>query len=315
MSLTTTNIASSIAQNVLQTNSKSMDKAYERLATGKRINSAEDDIAGLGVAAKLDANSRSIKQGVRNANSAIAMLQTYQEAGQNILRIVIRMKRLAVDAATDTKGINDKLALDSEFNQLGMEWTRIATNTQWNSLNGMAAFNAGFTVRLDGGPATGSGAFTMTLRNWDPTLATAAQNVTGATTASSNDQNANPLQAYNFTRNQNNLAATPIANMRSNDHIQSRAAATAAAVKLDNAITNISAELATQGSYINRLEYTAEDLMTRAISMDSSLSRIRDTDYAAESTALSRAQIIEQAAAAILVQANQSPQVLLALLK
>jgi len=308
-----TNIAASIAHNALRSNSRSMDKAMERLATGRRINSSADDIAGLGVAAQLDANSRSIKQGVKNANDTIVMLQTYQEAGQNILNLVIRMKALAVQAGTDTKNLNDRIAMDNEYNQLGAEWTRIAANTSWNSQAGMSAFNNSFTVRLDGGPATGAGAFTMTLRNWTPTLGTAAQNVTGATANSTDDNNANALQAYNFTRNLADLAG--LAASRSNDHIQSRAAASAAAVKLDNAITNMGHALAHQGSYINRLQYTSEDLMARALSMDASLSQIRDTDYAAEMAELSKTQIIAQAATAILAQANQAPQTILALLK
>ncbi len=317
MTVLNTNIAASIAQQALRTNSQDMDRAMERLATGKRINSATDDIAGLGVAAQLESNSRAIKQGVRNANSAIGMLQTYQDAGQNILRIVTRMKALAVQAGTDTKTTNDRLALDSEYNQLGTEWVRIAANTRWNTLTGMSSFNNSFTVRLDGGPASGAGAFTMTLKNWTPTHITTNENVTGAITGqtASDDANAEPRQPFSFTRNLANLAATPVNNMRALDHIQSRVAATNAVAKLDTAITGISEALANQGSYINRLEYTATDLMTRAISMDSSLSRIQDADWAAETTKLARAQIIAQAAAAILAQANQAPQTLLALLK
>ena len=315
MTLTTTNIAASVAHEALRKNSRSMDRAMERLATGNRINSADDDVSGIGVSAKLKANSQAIRQGARNANNAIGMLQTYHDAGQNILRIITRMKALAVSAGTDTKTTPDRLALDQEYNQLGTEWTRIAANTQWNTLSGMSTFNNAFTVRLDGGPASGAGAFTITLRDWSPTQATAAQNVTGATSASTDDNNAGALQAYNFTRNLNDLAAVPQANSRSNDHIQSRVAATNASVKLDNAITNMSSALANQGSFINRLEYTTDDLMTRAVSMEASLSRVQDADYAVEMTELSRTQIIAQAATAILAQANQAPQVLLTLLK
>lgn len=310
MTVINTNIPAAIAHSALNFNQKSMDQAMERLSTGKRINSGQDDPGGISVAARLEAAARADRQGVRNANDAISMLQTYSTAGQNIVNIVLRMKELAVQGSTDTLGAAnspDRLAIDSEYNQLGQEWTRIAANTQWNGMAGMAAFTAAFSVRLDGG-ATAGATVTMQLRNWTPTLATAAQNVTGATAASTADNNANALQAYNFTQ----AGGPPVI---SNDHIQTRAAATAAVVKLDNAITNMSAELAQNGAYQNRLRIAADNLTTVATSLEQSLSLVEDADYAAESIELSRTQIIAQAATAMLAQANAAPQTVLALLQ
>ena len=228
--------------------------------------------------------------------------------------MVIRMKELAVQAASDTLTVDDRLALDSEYNQLGLEWTRIAANTRWNSFAGMSTFNNAFNIRLDGGAAAGA-TVTLTLREWSPDHATANQNVTGATAAAADDNNAAATQAFNFTRNQNNLAATPVANARSFDHMQSRAAATAAVTKLDTAITGMSREIAQNGAYINRLERASDNLTNIATALEKSQSQIEDADYAAETTELARTQIIAQAATAMLAQANAAPQTVLALLQ
>ena len=153
-------------------NSRAMNQSMERLSTGKRINSGADDPAGLAVATRLEAAARADRQGVRNANDAISMLQTYAAAGDNILSMVMRMKELATQAASDTLRVDDRLALDSEYNQLGLEWTRIAANTRWNGFAGMSSFNNSFNVRIDGVAGTdstvtlelGSGALTTRLQ-------------------------------------------------------------------------------------------------------------------------------------------------------
>ena len=314
MTIINSNMPASIAHSAIRLNARAMDQAMERLSTGKRINSGADDPGAIGVAARLEAASRADRQGVRNANDALSMLQTYAKAGENILNIVIRMKELATQGSTDTLSVDDRLALDSEYNQLGAEWTRIAANTRWNGAAGMSAFNNSFLVRLDGGAAAGA-TVTLSLREWSPDHATANQNVTGATAAAADDANAAVTQAFNFTRNQNNLAATPVANMRSLDHIQSNAAATAAVVKLDTAITGMSAELAQNGAYVNRLQVAADNLTTIATALEKSRSQVEDADYAAESSNLARTQIIAQAATAMLAQANASQQTVLALLQ
>ena len=314
MTAINTNIPSAIAHNAMRLNTRSMDQAMERLSTGKRINSGADDPAGVSIAARLEAASRADRQGVRNANDAIAMLQTYAAAGENILSMVIRMKELATQSATDTLAVDDRIALDSEYNQLGLEWTRIAANTRWNGAAGMSAFNNGFSIRLDGGADAGA-TVTLQLREWSPDHATANQNVTGATAAAADDDNASAVQAFNFTRGANNLATPAVANGKSHDHIQSRAAATAAVVKLDTAITGMSRELAQNGAYINRLQRASDNLTTVATELEASRSRVEDADYAAESTELARTQIIAQAATAMLAQANAAPQTVLALLQ
>ena len=314
MTVINSNIPALIATNSLRINAREMNQAMQRLSTGKRINSAQDDPAGSMVASKLEAASRAERVGIRNTNHAISMLQTYASAGQAILNVVTRMKELAVQGSTGTLSINDRLGLDTEYYELGREWGRIASETSWNGFTGMASFNSGFTVRI-GGSANASSTVTIPLRNWTPSDETANENVTGATTLSSDDASANPLEAFEFVRDHPNLDATPVANMRSHDHIQSMAAASASATKLKTAITGMSRELAHNGAYINRLQISANTQTVIATALESSRSKVEDADYAAETTKLSRTQIISQAATAMLAQANAGQQSVLALLQ
>jgi flagellin len=313
------NIPAAIANNALNINNRNMATAMERLSTGKRINSGEDDPAGIAVAARLEATSRAQRMGVRNANDAISMLQTYSTAGQTILNLVIRMKEIAVQGSTTTLQQSDWDALDQEYNQLGAEWLRIAQNTRWNGQAGMNSFDNTFTVRIGDGATQANptnSTVMLTLRNWNPTHNTANQNVTGATAAAADDTNASVVQAFNFVRNQNHINAAPvIANARSFDHIQSRQASTSAVAKLDSAVTGMTRELANNGAYVNRLQISADNLTAVATSLEKSRSQVEDADYALESTELARTQIIAQAATAMLAQANASPQTILALLQ
>lgn len=313
MTVINTNIPAAIAHNAIRLNTRAMDQAMERLSTGKRLNSGADDPGGIGVSARLEAASRGHRQGVRNVNDAISMLQTYSSAGQSILNMVIRMKELAVQGSSTLTSTEDRFAMDSEYNQLGLEWARIAANTSWNGDTGMADFNnggAGWTIRVDGGSVAATSSITISLKNWTPTHSSgnALESVTKATAAAAADNNASNVQAYNFTRN---AANPPI----SHDHIQSVAASTAAVRKLEEAIEGMSAELALHGALTNRLNRAMDNLSEVATSLEKSQSQVVDADYAKETTELSRTQIIAQAATAMLAQANVAPQTILALLQ
>jgi flagellin len=316
MKMTTinSNIPALVASNSLRINGREMGQAMSRLSTGNRINSAQDDPAGSKVASRLEAASRANRAGVSNANSAITMLQTYATAGQTIVDVVIRMKELAVLGSTSILSENDRLAIDTEYFMLGREWSRIATQTQWNGSAGMGTYNSSFQVRLGEG-TTAASTMTMELRNWNPIDETVNENVTGATTLSSDDDNADPLQAFEFVRDnaQNTVAAT--ANGASDDHIQTRAAASAAVAKLDTAIIGMNKELAKNGAYINRLIVATDNLTAVATAQETSRSKIVDADYATETTILARTQIVSQAATAMLAQANAAKQTVLSLLQ
>ena len=314
MTVLNTNISALVAQNAVNRNQKVMAQAMERLSTGKRINNGADDPAGLAISARMEMASRSALQGIRNANDAMSMLQTITSAGQHITDILIRMKELAVQSGSDTLQPRDRVTLDNEFNQLGLEITRIYTNTLWNGddimASGSVADAAALTpvnIRLDGG----TGNLAMVFKSWNFTNVTANQNVWGQTAAAA-DNNAN---AFRFTPRTAGTNSLGVANTRSFTHIDTTAAATSAITLLDRAITGATAELAQYGAYTNRLEFAVENLTSVATTADESRSRIEDADYASETSNLSRTQIMAQAATAMLAQANASQQTVLALLQ
>ena len=149
-----TNIGSFFAQQAMTTNSLSLATDMQRLSTGKRINSAADDVAGLAISISLTSQIRGLNQAVRNANDAVSLIQTAEGATQQITNILQRMRELAVQSSSDTNNDKDRGFLDTEFHQLKDEIDRIATNTQWNgsnildgtggsSLNGNYSFQVG----------------------------------------------------------------------------------------------------------------------------------------------------------------------------
>ena len=135
MSVINTNMKSLITQNNLTVNNRALSSAMEKLSTGKRINTAGDDAAGLAISNKMTAQIRGLNQSVRNANDGISMIQTAEGALTEVTNMLQRMRELAVQSANDTNTTSDRFALDLEYQQLGREISRIATNTQWTAMN------------------------------------------------------------------------------------------------------------------------------------------------------------------------------------
>jgi len=135
MAVINTNYKSLVTQNNLTVNNRALSSAMEKLSTGKRINSASDDAAGLAISNKMTAQIRGLNQSVRNANDGISMIQTAEGALTEVTNMLQRMRELAVQSANDTNTSSDRFALDLEYQQLGREISRIATNTQWNAMN------------------------------------------------------------------------------------------------------------------------------------------------------------------------------------
>ena len=301
MTVINTNVSATLASNAIARNERAMGTAMERLSTGKRINSAADDAAGLAIASRMASQVKGLEQAARNTSDAISMVQTIEGAGKEIVNILSRMKELAVQANSGTYSDTDRAALDLEFNELRDEINRIAENTEWNGrklMDGVAAGNvgqAGHTptpINIQVG-AGSSQTMQISFKDW----AVDYDNVTDA-----NDRNG----AYGDTTSAMNSAAVGVDSTNN---------ATTAIVALDKAIDNATAELAKYGAYMNRLEYASDNLLNVAQNTDASRSRIEDADYAAETSELAKTQIIAQAGTAMLAQANQIKQTVLALLQ
>ena len=135
MTTINTNVSSLLAKNALVANERSMSTAMERLSTGVRINSAQDDAAGLAIASKMTSQIRGLDQAVRNANDAVSLIQTAEGALIETSNMLQRMRELAVQASSDTNTLTDRTALNQEFVSLRSEINRVAQNTQWNGTN------------------------------------------------------------------------------------------------------------------------------------------------------------------------------------
>ena len=135
MSVINTNVSAILTQNALAKNERAMSGAMEQLSTGKRINSASDDAAGLAISSRMTSQINGLNQAVRNSNDAISLVQTADGALIEVTNMLQRMRTLAVQAASDTNTADDRTALNEEFTQLRTEINRVADNTQWNGEN------------------------------------------------------------------------------------------------------------------------------------------------------------------------------------
>ena len=290
MATINTNVAAQMAANALAKNDRAMTQTMERLATGSRINSASDDAAGLAISSKLTAQVTGLNQAVRNGNDAIAMLQTADGAMEEVGNMLQRMRELGVQGGTGTLSSTDRTALNTEFVALRNEIERIADNTQWNGdnlLDGTAGANGLLTFQV-GYEASQ----TITVNVGDLELAAGAATYSAGTTAGG--ILAADLSAITITTAA--LSNTQVTN-------------------LDAAIAGLDAKRATIGSNLNVLEFAVDSLANASQNASQARSRIADADYATETTELARTQIIAQAATAMLSQANQQSQNVLALLK
>ena len=273
MSVINTNTSALFAQNALSKNARVMSNAMEQLSTGKRINSAGDDAAGLAIGESMTAQVRGLNQAVRNANDGINMLQTAEGAMVEQSNMLQRMRELAVQANNGTLSSTQQSYLNTEFLALTTQIASIASNTTWNGMSVLAGTTVAFQVGMNSGQT-----FSLVLSATG--TAAAALSITG-------------------------LAITTT----------TATAPSTAITSIDGALDYINNVRATVGAAINRLTYAADNLTNISQNVQASRSSVMDTDYATASTQLSRAQIVQQAATAMLAQANQQPQSVLALLK
>jgi len=274
MTVINTNMKSLIAQNALKVNSRAMSNAMEQLSTGKRINSAKDDAAGLAISESMTSQIRGLNMAVRNANDGISLAQTAEGAMVEISNMVQRMRELAVQASNGTVSSDQRDYLDSEFNALSDQINSTLANTSWNGIKLLNGSNSAVSIQVSS-MGSGSG---ITV---DVTLTDLSSlEVIGGTVAGSTGSTAQATIA-----------------------------------DCDTSLNTINQARADLGAIVNRLTSAADNLTNISQNLSESRSRILDTDYAAATTELARTQIIQQAGMAILAQANQQPQSVLALLR
>ena len=282
MSVINTNVNSLNAQNALSVNRRLMTNAMDQLSTGRRVTSSKDDAAGVAVINTMTLQIRGLNQAVRNANDGISMLQTADGAMIEQTNLLQRMRELAVQSATDTVTTSQKGYLDVEYQKLLGEIDRIGGMTQWND-----------TKILDGTTAPASG-----------TAGTFVFHV-----------GAQDNQTISVTFKGAVSTGTGIFADTNGTDITTQSKANTAIQKIDLSFTELNKARAEIGSTINRLTYAADNLSNVSTNTAGSRSRIQDTDYAVAAAELARTQIIQQAGTAMLAQANQAPQSVLALLK
>ena len=286
MAVVNTNIGASVAQAALMRNTRALETAMEQLSTGKKINSAGDNAAGLAITSRMTSQIRGLDTAIRNANDAMSMVNTAEGALDEITAMLQRMRELAVQSGTGTTAAADRTDLNSEFVALREEIVRIADNTQWNGRN-----------ILDGSAGASVGASTVAFQvgaNEKQTISTTFGNFNNTT---------GKLSGLASKR----LSAATIASAIT--------VASGAIGELDVVLTDVSAQRATFGAVSNRLTHAIDNLTNVKTNSEASRSRIMDTDYAAATSELARTQIIQQAGTAMLAQANQLPQTVLALLQ
>jgi flagellin len=274
-----TNIASLNAQRNLNSSQTSLSTAMQRLSSGLRVNSAKDDAAGLAIAERMNAQVRGMNVAVRNANDGISLAQTAEGALAKVGDALQRMRELAVQARNATNSSSDKDSLNKEFRELQSEIGRVLGGTTFNGKNILGDDATTLTFQI--------GANTTT----DDVIEITTENLT---------------------------TATDITNVTSGAVIDSTATVGAIATVIDNiddAIDNVNNTRATFGATQSRFDAIISNLQQSVENQAAARSRIMDADFAQETAAMSRAQILQQAGTAMVAQANQMPQQVMRLLQ
>ena len=270
-----TNVGALTAARSSYSVNKSMEQSMERLASGKRVNGAADDAAGLAIATRLNAEINGINQGIRNASDAQGMLAVAEGALEQVHALLLRMRELAVQSSNETVTSADREMLQTEVHQLETEIQRIHDDTTW----------AGITL-LAGGFTSGA-TFQIGPRNTD-TIQISISAIEPLSTVAKGG-------------------------LSLSGHISVQANAMGYIKNIDNAISIISADRGKYGATMNRLDHAMANLQNVATNLAVAKGRIMDADFAAESSNLARTQVLQQASMAMLAQANASKQNILSL--
>jgi len=274
-----TNVSSLTAQRNLNKTQNALQTSLQRLSSGLRINSAKDDAAGLAISTRFSAQITGLNQAVRNANDGISMAQTAEGALQEITTNLQRMRELSVQSANGTYTSGDRTSLNKEVSSLKSEILRITKAVEFN---GVKVLGASANITFQVGAKAVSGVDTLSM---------ATVNVASA----------------NSTTGIGSALGTSLS-------VGTAAAARSAITMIDTMIDRISSTRSDFGTIQNRFESVVRNLQNVSENLSASRSRIQDADFASETAALTRNQILQQAGVAMLSQANASPQSVLSLL-
>jgi flagellin len=277
-----TNTTSLGVQRNLNRASDALSTSMTRLSSGLKINSAKDDAAGLQIANRMTSQIRGQTMAIKNANDAISIAQTAEGAMQEQTNILQRMRELALQSRNDSNTVDDRDALDKEFQSMTKELDRIAASTQLNNKN-----------LLDG------------------TTTTAMVFQVGSNTGSDNQISITLTDAMDTTGALSALASKAITGAATDIEANFSGAMTA----IDEALKNINTTRADLGAVQNRLTSTIANLQNINENAEAARGRVQDTDFAAETAQLTKQQTLQQASTSVLAQANQLPSAVLKLLQ
>jgi flagellin len=304
-----TNVSSLNAQRQMSSSSNALDTTFQRLSSGQRINSAKDDAAGLQISNRLESQIQGLNQGVRNANDGISLAQTAEGAMDEVTSMFQRMRTLASQAANGSNTDEDRLAIQEEVRSLAIEVNRVASDTTFGGQNLLdGSYGATFQVGADAGQTISFnmqtvGATTNTLTaNGGFTLSGIAGVASAVGGNAMSSLGASAAASFSAT-----FQATSIS-------VSSQANANLVLAGMDSLIGVVDKKRAELGAVQNRFESTIRNQTNIAENLSAAKSRIKDADFAAETAALTRNQILQQASQTILGQANQRPQAALSLL-
>jgi len=270
-----TNVLSINAQRNASTTNISLATSLQRLSSGLRVNGAKDDAAGLSIANRMDAQARGMNVAVRNSNDGISLVQTAESGMAVIGDMLQRMRELAVQATNGTNTSSDLSAINSEYTELYSEINRTMSSVEFN---GTSLLNTTATFTFQIGANSGQ---TVDIASGSLSVSAGIGAMSGssAINTSATSANASAIDA------------------------------------IDTAIDSINTSRATLGAIQNRFNYTVSYLQAASENQQAARGRIMDADFAVETANLSRAQILQQAGTAMVAQANQLPQGVLALLR
>ena len=331
-----TNYGGLFASKAVAQSQRGLDSAMEKLSSGSRINYAKDDAAGQAIATRITAEVQGLEMASRNASDAQALIDTAEGALQESHNLLLRMRELAVQSANGTMSDDDRVATNAEYQQLIEELDRISDTTSWAGTNLLDGSNATLTFQV-GTDGTENHRISMSLNDMDATAlglkaadagagdagagdadAGAGDADAGAGDAGAGDAGAGDADAGAGDADAGAGAGDADAgagDASSDSVLTSMSSAQDAIAKIDAAIKTVSTNRATFGAISNRLSNTISNLDQIGVNLSASKGRIQDADFAAETSNLAKNQILQQAATAMLAQANASKGSVLTLIR